>query len=84
MRLCGALNYPRRSICIDCRSRQLEDVPLPMAGTVLSYNIQHVMAVGPEQAPSPICVAQMDGVREGGYGGKVSAMVLQKDIVGCG
>jgi 3-hydroxy-3-methylglutaryl CoA synthase/uncharacterized OB-fold protein len=76
---CGALNYPRRSICIDCRSRALREAPLPRSGSVLSFNIQHVMAVGPEQAPSPIAVAQMDGVPAGGYGGKVSAMVLQED-----
>ncbi|MDI6912481.1 zinc ribbon domain-containing protein [Nocardioides sp.] len=75
---CGSLNYPPRSICIDCRGSDLTEVLLPRTGTVLTYNVQHIVPISPEEAPVAVCVAQMEGGRADGYGGKVTALMLRE------
>lgn len=71
---CGSLNFPKRHYCIDCRGQEFEEVPLPRRGKILSFNIQHVVSVSPEEAPIPVCTARMEGT-DSERGGKISAMM---------
>ena len=57
----------------------LKESPLPRRGRVVTYNVQHIVPVSPEEAPVALCVAQMDGTRSDmSYGGKVAAMVVRE------
>ncbi|MFC1919333.1 hydroxymethylglutaryl-CoA synthase [Chloroflexota bacterium] len=73
-RKCGSLNFPKRHYCIDCRGQEFEEVSLPRRGKIISFNIQQVVSVSPEEAPIPVCTARMDGT-ESERGGKISAMM---------
>jgi len=74
-RACGSLNFPPRVYCLDCRGQEFEDVALPRQASVLTFNLQYVVGIAPEEAPLPICTALVDGERPGRYGGKVAALV---------
>jgi hydroxymethylglutaryl-CoA synthase len=79
-RSCGSLNFPRRAYCLDCRGQLLDAVPLPRTATVLTYNLQHIVAISPEEAPQPICTALLDGEKPGRYGGKVAALITDAGL----
>ena len=72
---CGSLNFPPRAYCLDCRGQDFEDEALARRASVLTFNLQHVVGIGPEEAPLPICTALLDGERAGRYGGKVAALL---------
>lgn len=74
-RRCGSLNFPRRSICIDCRFDEFDEVPLPREGELVTWNRQYIAAIAPEPLPVVIGVARVDEAG-GGRGGQVSAMVV--------
>lgn len=76
---CGSLNFPRRHYCLDCRGQSFERVKLPRTASVVTFNIQHVVGIGPEEAPLPICTALMDGEPPGRYAGKVAALLTDTD-----
>lgn len=78
-RQCGSLNFPPRSYCLDCRGQEFERVVLPRKASVLTFNLQYVVGIGPEEAPLPICTALVDGETPGRYGGKVAALVTDAD-----
>ena len=51
----------------------------PRSGVVVTYNVQHVVAVHPEPAPVAVGVIRLTG--EGGdRGGQVSAMFCDSDL----
>lgn len=76
---CGSLNFPPRAYCLDCRGQEFEQVALPRKASVLTFNLQYVVGIGPEEAPLPICTALVDGEEAGRYGGKVAALVTDAD-----
>jgi len=76
---CGSLNFPPRAYCLDCRGEEFERVALPRNASVLTFNLQYVVGIGPEEAPLPICTALVDGEEPGRYGGKVAALVTDAD-----
>jgi hydroxymethylglutaryl-CoA synthase len=78
-RACGSLNFPPRSYCLDCRGESFDAVALPRRGSVLTFNLQYVVGIGPEEAPLPICTALLEGEEAGRYGGKVAALVTDAD-----
>jgi hydroxymethylglutaryl-CoA synthase len=78
-RACGSLNFPPRDYCLDCRGQEFERVVLPRQGSVVTFNLQYVVGIGPEEAPLPICTALLDGETNGRYGGKVAALVADAD-----
>ena len=78
-RACGSLNFPPRDYCLDCRGQEFEDVALPRQGSVVTFNLQYVVGIGPEEAPLPICTALLAGETNGRYGGKVAALVADAD-----
>jgi hydroxymethylglutaryl-CoA synthase len=79
-RACGSLNFPPRAYCLDCRGQEFDDVTLPRRATVLTFNLQYVVGIAPEEAPLPICTALVDGEPAGRYGGKVAALVTDADV----
>jgi hydroxymethylglutaryl-CoA synthase len=79
-RACGSLNFPPRAYCLDCRAQEFEDVALPRTASVVTFNVQHVVGIAPEEAPLPICTALVDGEEPGRYGGKVAALVCDADV----
>ena len=79
-RACGSLNFPPRSYCLDCRGQEFDAVPLPRKASVLTFNLQYVVGIAPEEAPVPICTALVDGEAPGRYGGKVAALVTDADV----
>jgi hydroxymethylglutaryl-CoA synthase len=79
-RACGSLNFPPRAYCLDCRGQEFEAVPLPRRASVLTFNLQYVVGIAPEEAPLPICTALVDGEPPGRYGGKVAALVTDANV----
>ena len=62
---CGAISFPPRLVCSECRGRKFEPVVLAKEGKVLTYTVIHVP---PDQfsdeAPYAIAVVELDdGVR---------------------
>jgi hydroxymethylglutaryl-CoA synthase len=78
---CGSLNFPRRAYCLDCRGEEFEEVALPRRASILTYNLQYVVGIGPEEAPLPICTALLEDEPPGRYGGKVAALITDVDPV---
>lgn len=76
---CGSLNFPQRSYCLDCRGEEFEVVPLPRRASIVTYNLQYVLGIGPEEAPLPICTALLENEEPGRYGGKIAALVTDAD-----
>jgi hydroxymethylglutaryl-CoA synthase len=72
---CGSLNFPPRSYCLDCRGQEFVTESLPRTASVVTFNLQFVVGIGPEEAPLPICTALIDGEQAGRYGGKVAALM---------
>ncbi len=75
---CGSLNYPHRDYCIDCRSQSFKQVKLPRRGRVVTYNVQYVSPIGPEEVPVVVCTVKLDGAG-GVRGGKVSGAMVAVD-----
>ncbi len=76
---CGSLNVPPRRRCIDCGGTTHVPERAPRSGTIVTYNVQHVVAVHPEPSPVAVGVVRLTG--EGGArGGQVSAMVCDSDL----
>jgi uncharacterized OB-fold protein len=76
---CGSLNVPPRRICSDCRSTEFTLERAPRRGHVVTYSVQHVVAVHPEPTPVAVGVIRFEG--EGGErGGQVSGMFCDSDL----
>ncbi|MCL6559825.1 MAG: hydroxymethylglutaryl-CoA synthase [Firmicutes bacterium] len=75
---CGSLNYPYRDYCIDCRSQSFREVRLPRRGRIVTYNVQYVSPIGPEEPPVVVCTVKLDGAG-GVRGGKVSGAMVMVD-----
>jgi len=46
----------------------------------VTYNLQYVVGIGPEEAPLPICTALLENEPAGRYGGKVAALVTDASV----
>ena len=55
-------------------------MPLPRRGRVVTYNLQHILPIGPEEAPLPVCTVLLDGEEADRYGGKVAALLADADL----
>ena len=77
---CGSLNFPQRAYCLDCRGQEFREEPLPRRAEVVTYNLQYVVGIGPEEAPLPICTALLENEPAGRYGGKVAALVTDASV----
>ena len=76
---CRSLFIPPRALCLDCGSHRFTTERGPRSGTVVTFNVQHVVAVHPEPAPVAVGVIRLEG--EGGQrGGQVSAMFCDSDL----
>lgn len=75
---CGSLNYPYRDYCIDCRGQSFKKVNLPRRGRIVTYNVQYVSPIGPEEVPVVVCTVRLDGA-SGERGGKVSGAMVAVD-----
>ena len=42
--------------------------------------MQHILAIGPEEAPLPVCTAVLAGEPADRYGGKVAALITDADL----
>ncbi len=80
---CHSLHVPVRRVCTDCGGSTFRQERAPRLGTVVTVNIQHVVAVHPEPAPVAVGVIRLSG--EGGArGGQVSAMFTDSDLTALG
>ena len=78
-RKCGSLNFPYRDYCIDCRGQEFDRVKLPRRGKLVTFNIQYVMAIGPEEGPIVVGTIKLDGAA-GERGGKVASAMVTCDV----
>jgi hydroxymethylglutaryl-CoA synthase len=76
---CGSISVPPRRSCIDCGSPDGTLVRAPRRGTVVTFNLQHVVAVHPEPAPLAVGVVRLQG-QPGTRGGQVSAMFCEEAL----
>lgn len=75
---CGSLNFPQRHYCIDCRGTSFRRVKLPRRGEIVTYNVQYVLPISPEEAPVVVCTVRLAGAK-GLRGGKVSGAMVAVD-----
>ena len=75
---CGSINFPKRDYCVDCRNDRFEAIRLPRRGEIVTYNIQHVLAMAPEEAPVVVCTVRLAGAKDT-RGGKISATMVSCD-----
>ncbi|MGI5875529.1 MAG: hydroxymethylglutaryl-CoA synthase [Dethiobacteria bacterium] len=75
---CGSINFPKRHYCIDCRSTEFTTIKLPRRAKLVTFNIQHVLAIGPEEPPVIVGTAKIIGAT-GERGGHVSAAMISCD-----
>jgi uncharacterized OB-fold protein len=61
------------------RGQEFEKVKLPRRGKLVTYNIQHILAIGPEEGPLLVGTARLDGA-EGVRGGKVATCMIDTDL----
>ena len=76
---CGSLNIPPRRRCIDCGAEEFTRERAPRRGVVVTFNVQHVVAVHPEPAPVAVGVIRLEG-EAGERGGQVSAMFCDSNL----
>lgn len=60
---CGALSFPRVTVCVECMSESFVDEPMPEQGKLYSWTTVHV---GPRHMHKPITLGYVDldnGVR---------------------
>ena len=46
----------------------------------MTYNLQHILPIGPEEAPLAVCTVLLDGEPLDRYGGKVAALLTDGDL----
>jgi uncharacterized OB-fold protein len=76
---CKTLNVPPRRLCIDCGGDQLSIERAPRTGDVVTFNVQHVVAVHPEPSPVAVGVVRLSG-ESGERGGQISAMFCDSPL----
>lgn len=76
---CGSLNVPPRRICIDCNGANFVHERVARRGFVITFNVQHVVAVSPEPAPLAVGVVRLVG-ESSQRGGQISAMFCDSDL----
>lgn len=76
---CGALNVPPRRFCVDCGGTRFTRQPLSREGTVVTFNVQHVVAISPEPSPVAVGVIRLKG-EPATRAGQVSAMFCDSDL----
>jgi hydroxymethylglutaryl-CoA synthase len=76
---CGSLNVPPRRLCIDCGASRLSIERAPRFGEVVTFNLQHMVAVHPEPSPVAVGVVRLKG-ENGVRGGKISAMFCDSPL----
>lgn len=58
---CGAISFPPRLVCSECRGRKFEPVVLAKEGKVLTYTVIHVPpSQFSDEAPYAIAVVELD------------------------
>jgi hydroxymethylglutaryl-CoA synthase len=76
---CHSLNIPPRHVCIDCGATVLTPEQAPRLGEVVTFNVQHMVAVHPEPSPVAVGVIRLRG-ETGERGGQVSAMFCDSNL----
>ncbi len=70
---CQSFNIPPRRLCVDCGTSEFTFERAVRFGEVVTFNVQHVVAVHPEPAPVAVGVVRLKG-ETGSRGGQISAM----------
>jgi hydroxymethylglutaryl-CoA synthase len=78
---CGSLNVPPRRLCIDCGAGRFVRERASRVGEVVTFNVQHVVAVHPEPSPVAVGVIRLKG-EKGERGGQISAMFCDSNLDG--
>ena len=76
---CSSLNIPARRSCIDCSGRDFAQERLTRFGQIVTFNLQHVVAVHPEPSPIAVGVVSLKGEQHT-RGGRISAMFCDSDV----
>jgi hydroxymethylglutaryl-CoA synthase len=58
---CGVVQYPIATICVECGSRDLTEVPLKLKGKIFTYTLDHLVGGDYYSKPTPRCVIDLDG-----------------------
>jgi len=58
---CGAIVYPKRYLCSECKGRNFEEYPLGGEGKVLTYTKLWAIPEGIEQLPLTLAIVEFDG-----------------------
>jgi uncharacterized OB-fold protein len=77
--MCGSLNIPPRRLCIDCGASRFVRERASQFGEVVTFNVQHIVAVYPEPSPVAVGVIRLNG-EMGMRGGQISAMFCDSNL----
>jgi len=70
---CGALNYPKRPVCRECRNETFDLVPIGGEGKVLTYTDVYALAIDYETRYLRLAIVELDG------GARVTGQLLDDD-----
>lgn len=76
---CGTLNIPPRRLCVECGSLKFTRERVTRFGTIVTYNVQHVVAISPEPSPVAVGVIRLQD-EKASRGGQVSAMFSDSNL----
>jgi len=76
-RRCGHATYPRRKVCPQCGSQELEDFRFSKRGTIHTFCINYTLPPGIEP-PVPLAIVDLDG--GGRYQGLLTEVARPEDV----
>lgn len=57
---CGAVSYPPRRVCAECKGRTFETIVLPGEGKVVTFTVIHVAPTAfTDQAPYAVAIVEL-------------------------
>ncbi|MFW9997508.1 MAG: Zn-ribbon domain-containing OB-fold protein [Candidatus Odinarchaeota archaeon] len=60
---CGKLHYPRHARCLDCKSREFEEVSVPLEGILVTYTMLKAPPTGIDRFPLYLGIIDLGEVR---------------------
>jgi hydroxymethylglutaryl-CoA synthase len=58
---CGVVQYPIQRACIECGSREVEDIKLKKFGKIYTFTLDHLVGGVYYDIPTPRCVIDLEG-----------------------
>ena len=58
---CGVIQYPIQRACIECGSRDVEDLKMKKTGKIYTFTLDHLVGGNYYDTPTPRCIIDLEG-----------------------